>query len=521
MRAHEASTEKNAAPVAKRPRPSVTTSADQVLALQRTIGNAAVAGLVGNTAGTIQRVLTVGGNNLTQAAKGRDNGPADQVWQEITAQPAYATRTPGDQAAMSEQFWKWVRDERGTGRDEGSHPVWGRKSQDRIYDDVADLETALHGWVAAKPARREEKAYATQIIASPEVEVRLNSILHRVRARIDEIQDNPEEGGPERLRRIIDQLSEAVHEGPKIGGGTTDERGLGWYEYNLDHRASEASEEEASTIATNITEGVLDVLDNPEKYAFRDKVVAVHDLMEYFGAQRPWNPVSQGSALSPPQQPWMTRSTSNITAEGVRKTTPNRGRAAHQGTRDEKASSTRFARRHGIPVWSGASNTAVQMLVLGQWVNATLDELTALAHSIFAFWRVEYDHTSLAPHTLHEVMDVAQNFGIPYNPLARYENLGHQDTEVEHNVLLADIEGRWDQLVARLEIHEDAPQVQELAQTWEKQLDFARTVLEDFERLPAAERTENLAHALRILARFALSLRVVERDLANATDQAE
>jgi hypothetical protein len=177
---------------------------------------------------------------------------------------------------------------------------------------------------------------------------------------------------------------------------------------------------------------------------------------------------------------------------------------------------TTFARRHNIPVWSGSSNTAVHMLHLAGWVHATQDELTTLAHSIFAFWRVEYDHTSLAPHTLHEVMDVAQNFGIPYNPLNQYAGLGHQNIAAEHDALLANITARWHALEQRMGNHEDAPQLGQLVEAWQQQLEDAVEVLENFAQIDPDERTEKLADALRYLALFDIALKGVERNLANA-----
>jgi hypothetical protein len=36
-----------------------------------------------------------------------------------------------------------------------------------------------------------------------------------------------------------------------------------------------------------------------------------------------------------------------------------------------------------------------------------------MALSIFALWRIDYEHTvDLAAHTLHEVLDIASNFGL-------------------------------------------------------------------------------------------------------------
>ncbi|MFJ8159232.1 hypothetical protein, partial [Streptomyces sp. NPDC094468] len=50
------------------------------------------------------------------------------------------------------------------------------------------------------------------------------------------------------------------------------------------------------------------------------------------------------------------------------------------------------------------------------WVGSSPWEMSAVAWGTFAFSRLHYDHTrEAAPHTLHEIMDIAQNFKVPYS----------------------------------------------------------------------------------------------------------
>jgi hypothetical protein len=60
------------------------------------------------------------------------------------------------------------------------------------------------------------------------------------------------------------------------------------------------------------------------------------------------------------------------------------------------------------------------MLHLGAEAGGTSRELGAMAWALFAFWRINYDHTSkMAYHTLHETLDMASNFGVDYSMLDR------------------------------------------------------------------------------------------------------
>jgi len=466
---------------------------------------------------TVQRRLKLGDVDLTASLNdGRQQ--AEEVWTQVREIASARDRDADRLAQMESQFWKWVAAQPGA-LAEGSHPVWGRKAQNRIYDNVDDLELALNGWVAAKPERHQEKVFAEQIKNSPEVGVRLNSVLHRIRKMIDELEDSDDADVRDRKEAILQQLAKVEHTGMTVGGATVTDRALGWYDHNLEVRARERGDED---ILTNIGQGILHVLENPEAYEFRDKVVVIHDLMEYFGDQRPYNPTSEGAGLLPAPRRRDSKTTEDI-QDGTRVTTLARGRrteAGHQGTRDEQAPSTRFARARNIPVWSGSSTTTVSMLVLARWVNATRDEMTSLAHSVFAFWRLQYDHTSLAPHTLHEVMDMAQNFGVAYDPDNRYAGLGHQDVAAEQAVLRADMMSQWNALNERITAYADYPEFGALRDQWHRA--GLQTFLQNsFDAVAEADRTRMLTGALRFMAAFDRQLNNLERNLESTSSEEE
>ncbi|MCX5215888.1 hypothetical protein OG689_42860 [Kitasatospora sp. NBC_00240] len=65
------------------------------------------------------------------------------------------------------------------------------------------------------------------------------------------------------------------------------------------------------------------------------------------------------------------------------------------------------------------------MFKLTDWFGGSRYEIGAVAYGVFAFWRLHYDHTTgLAYHTLHEVLDIAQNFGLSYTVNDQAATLG-------------------------------------------------------------------------------------------------
>lgn len=170
------------------------------------------------------------------------------------------------------------------------------------------------------------------------------------------------------------------------------------------------------------------MLAHPEKYDIRDKIVTMHDAMEYFLAAR-HGAATAGSGLLPPPHPDQITGTSEIGSDGHRaKAVHSKGMHVDRGvgfiTRDEGDPTTTLARQHNVPVWVGQSETTARMMNQGAYAGASGRQLSAAAWALFAFWRLDYDHTvKWGYHTLHEVLDIASNFGVPYNMLDREEGL--------------------------------------------------------------------------------------------------
>ncbi|WP_433275256.1 hypothetical protein ACQPZA_28645 [Pseudonocardia xinjiangensis] len=413
----------------------------RLLTLQRTAGNAAVRHLVeqrpstGNDVVPVQRRLRLADRDI--GAEG--TRAAEETWRRVEALPSYRQRTRDEQDQMRKQFWKWVDDGKIGTKGPKSHPLFGSKRQDRRYDTVDELELGLYGWVAAKPGRRAEKDHAHLIAGSAEVNTRLDGILVGLYQAVLNLPD-------ENRLAVLQELNENDVD---LGDGP---RARGTYQKYFEEKARKTGDRR---IAPTITNGFLDVLAQPWRYSFRDKMIAIHDLEEYFGPAKKWVPPSAGEGLLDVLEPDEMLSTVGY-RDGVRQTDPSRGRTRgprrSQGTRNERDPVTRFARQLKLPIWAGSSSTAARMLKLGQASGAGIRDLTVLAHSIFAFWRVSYDHTSsLAPHSMHEVMDIAQNFGIPYDPRDPYRELRYNEVEERQQELKTDIDKIIDSFLAGIE----------------------------------------------------------------------
>lgn len=81
---------------------------------------------------------------------------------------------------------------------------------------------------------------------------------------------------------------------------------------------------------------------------------------------------------------------------------------------------TQTLRENDLPMWASHSWTTLRMLVLANWASGqgNLDQHEAVAWAIFALWNtsgfLQFGHPI---HRFHEVMDIASNFGVPYQHL--------------------------------------------------------------------------------------------------------
>ncbi|MFE3578633.1 eCIS core domain-containing protein [Streptomyces vinaceus] len=364
----------------------------------------------------VQRAVVLGTRIYSNAHPQAYEKDPEPLWKQLETwvqnEPAprrseFRTHEP----ALKKQLNKWVDDqgagEKNTpGGSNNHHPLYGRKVRNHSFPDVEQLYQSLLGWVVQKPGRHREKELAQEVKGNDEIEVHLDILLARVSRWITELGLRPMD--PAKHQQIVHELQT----------GLVNQQEYGTYRTHFDIKAAARN----PAVKTGINGNMLAVLQHPEKYSMRDKVVVLHDVMEYFLAAR-HGAATAGSGLLAPPTPDQKRGTSKVDFFGNRiATVASKGmhvdRNAGFITRDEKDPTTRLARDYKVPVWVGQSETTARMMNFGAAAGGDAMELGAAAWALFSFWRLDYDHTvTWGYHTLHEVLDIANNFGVPYNLL--------------------------------------------------------------------------------------------------------
>lgn len=265
--------------------------------------------------------------------------------------------------------------------------VNGKRFQERTYRTIEELALAVLGQVAAKAGRKHEKELARLTYLNQWISRGLDSALERLYRKL-QAQPAWTEGIKPELERI-----------------SSGQQAHGTYESHF-----------------QLT-GRLDVLRNPANYPIRRKIIAFHDMSEYLQIKNRNVTLTAGSGTVPHPRPEAylhSRLTIDQTGGGYSgpvSQVPDETRGKFDlGTRDVNNHGTQACLVAGIPVWAGTSMTTARMLETASWAECTRDELEAVAWSIFAFWQIDYDQRISAVHTLHEVLDVAKNYGVPYDP---------------------------------------------------------------------------------------------------------
>lgn len=93
-------------------------------------------------------------------------------------------------------------------------------------------------------------------------------------------------------------------------------------------------------------------------------------------------------------------------------------RRGDDGTLLEDSGVISSARKKKMPLSCGPSYTTGRLMQMSSWAGGTVDEITAMAWGIFAFWNQDYFTSFSGVHRFHEVMDMAKNYGVAYKPFA-------------------------------------------------------------------------------------------------------
>ncbi|MFC8565807.1 hypothetical protein ACFUIW_08580 [Streptomyces sp. NPDC057245] len=450
-------------------------AAPDILAVQRLAGNAAVGRGLGagrkaapgrrgaaGSAAPVQRALRVGSLDYSKEYKERTDGLAphqhEAVLNELVNHAVGGFRDQAARELSREEQAMFDREERRIAQQlrkvivspvgqRGNHPVlkqfvgvnedFGAKNRDVRVNNYTELARNLMGWVYAKEKRHQEKNAAEHVQREGEVEIFLNVLLRRIHRMAEGMKG----GMTGREAKIMDhELATGLShiESQPIKHGRYDaskaNRPIGSYLAYFDGRFNKKFE--GTSLETLVADhgGFLALMQNPEKFGFRDKMIALHDLSEYFGHSR-HTPPGMGKEHVPEIDQDDTWSTAGYDHHGNRVVVQDRGQnpvvkpdgsvKEHPSTRNENSNTTRLARSRNIPVWAGQSYTAARMYKMAAEAGASKEEIAAVGWGIFSFWRINFDHTTeFAYHTLHEVMDIAQNFGVPYDVDDQYASLG-------------------------------------------------------------------------------------------------
>jgi len=174
----------------------------------------------------------------------------------------------------------------------------------------------------------------------------------------------------------------------------------------------------------------LDVLKKPHDYSVFEKIITLLDMSEYFGEQQPNNPETAGQWLLL-HGPLSKLTVSAYSSAGncitqlrlcdneIVERGENRrllGLGENSQCRDECAPSTLLARKLALPLCAGHSIITSQLLnMMTQWGDCDSYELTALSHALSAFWRLSAAPNDYSRHSMHEVFDIAKNYGVHYH----------------------------------------------------------------------------------------------------------
>jgi hypothetical protein len=416
--------------------------------------------------GVIQRKLVVDGTDVSAlvATDGLDT-LVERYYAamiaDLTVPIAVWSLLRGANAAKyKRQLRKWIQNTPGVA---GTHALYGRKQQNRQYANLVELSLGLTGWVGAKGMRKAEKVTATGVYNNKALNTALDGLLVKLFFKIHNLE---KEG---LVNNVTQQnILKELREGQSIAKGGFNADQTVWTasptgartqlgHYQRYHREKARTSGKAA-IDHHIPQNQLDVLAKPGAYEMKDKIILLHDLMEYFGRKQSWNQTTAGEGLLPVETRDDTMVSTKVNASGERTEAVSmsdgsdaekkkaRGMGLTTATRDENAPSTKLARSLNLPVWAGQSMTTVRMMKLAQWAGATKTENSALAMGIFAYWRKDYDHTSsYAYHTMFEVLDVAKNFGVDY----KMKKDRQEQPIVDFALVLKDAETKYAALVVK------------------------------------------------------------------------
>lgn len=176
------------------------------------------------------------------------------------------------------------------------------------------------------------------------------------------------------------------------------------------------------------------VLANPSAFNFNDKIVTLHDCMDFLYRNTNTVKIPEERCLgtyfkiNDKGRPEYSRRP--IAGSGdFRFNEKNPDKTYAHYTLKESTGYIMGARVHGMPIWAGPSFTTGRLMMMTEWVNAKPEQKKAMAWGIFAFWNQCYPHYATWIHRYHAVMDMAGNFGVCYWPFSYPRDIPPNDIQ--------------------------------------------------------------------------------------------
>jgi hypothetical protein len=253
--------------------------------------------------------------------------------------------------------------------------VLGQPAVHRTYESWNSLARALIGEVTSAPNLLKENDLAKETKDRAYIKDHLASLLVKVGLKVDQ---EPESEAKKSLRS-------SWHKGKYYP----------WY-YTL-------------------RGGFAGVMKDPKKHSFSTLVAVLHDLSDFFNDT---NPTGATDVPHDKQLAWAIVGQNPINGEYQYNKVPLGATTSFRhpdGTLIEDNPIIYTARYHGMPLSYGPSFTTGRLMQLTQFSGGSADEFQAMAWGIFAFWNQDYYTSQSGIHRFHFVMDMASNYGVPYN----------------------------------------------------------------------------------------------------------
>ncbi|WP_299494691.1 hypothetical protein [uncultured Shewanella sp.] len=328
--------------------------------------------------------------------------------------------------AYKKPLSRWLDCESYIGKDKPNYqymaPQTGRDYLQREYLFWHEAAIALDAWVQSAPCRAYEKNLALAVYDNPYTDVLINSLIHQIHEKIIQaLQDK----GSVFYDVTMELLSGYTLLRMDQDGQLQLAKPFDRYQQCL-RQEREPQGLNISFISPSLTQDApMNILNEPQGYPLEKKVALILDLAGYFGAQQIGAPQTAGQDLLDIDLKADCSVSIGWAEQGevqacffdmsVQQSQQVRGVGQNNVCRNELALSSLFARKQQLFLWAGQSTSVVKMLKLARWAGGKREELTALSQALMAFFRVEYHSgCAYAFHSLHEVMDMAKNFGVNY-----------------------------------------------------------------------------------------------------------